>query len=890
MIGRKTDPARRMRATALTGLVLLIGVLTSAGAASAQTSASYSERVLSRSELLSYWRLGDTTGTVARDEKGSRHGTYAGGVTLGVAGALSADPNKAARFDGIDDTVTLPTLSAHASFTIEGWQNITSGAGANNTLYGKILGARIMPRPGGFYADAIGDVRYIMQGTTESNIGVWVHWALVRSGPSLEVFRNGVSVAKRTDLPATIPTDVSGQIARIGTAYPAKAAIDDVAVYSRALTADEVAGDYASRTVAPGGGTPPPPPPPPDTGPYYVDRDSRGGACSDAHTGAQASSPSTPWCTIERAAELASDGSDVFVRAGNYPSVAVNGSINGSHVKFKPYSGESPVLHGLSITNSSFLRFERFRITEVTWLDQASEVQIVGNDVSPQQITINSGSNLLIEDNTIHDLTMQIDPATGRCISPRCGYGLRIMVASNLTVRNNRFQRIPGDGIQSGVATNYLIEGNLFEDITAFVDPAEHSDSIQFYRGSSNVTLRANTFRRVRGPLLGDPGGTTPQSDLTIENNLAVAATDWAFKIYNAPRLKLINNTVWNARLGVVLIDNAQTPEKTTGATAINNIFEFFDAQAGMFAREDYNIIGSGLRGGAHDIATPPRFVDPAALDYRLAGGSPGIDAGTSDGAPAKDLIGASRVDTPAIPNGGGGAQPYYEIGALEFTAAYTPPGGSYSSRILGIPSLLSYWRLGETSGTVAKDEKGGRNGTYKNGISLGAAGALNGDANTAVSLDGADDHVSLPALPASVDFTIEGWQRLTPASSANQGLYGTAGTVRIMPRPGGFYVGVYLGGTEYISQIVTSSNVDQWVHWAVTRRGATLDIYRNGIRVGGRTGLPATTEANLSGAIGRIGGLSYTTNGRIDEVAVYNTALDATEIRAHRDLGVPVG
>ncbi len=908
MCRRKSDRTRGPRIRCLAGLVLLACTLAPVAVASAQVPASYSERVLSRPELISYWRLGETSTTTATDLKSGRNGTYTGGVTLGLAGALSADPDKAARFDGIDDSVTLPALSSHASFTIEGWQMLTSGAGTNNTLYGNIGGARAMPRPSGYYADVLAGSRYLLQGTTATNIGVWVHWALVRSGPILELFRNGVSVARRTDLPAMAPTDLSGQIGRLGLSYPAKATIDDVAVYSRALTAAEISDDYASRMIAPGSlppppppgppppgppppppGPPPPAPPPPPSGPFYVDGNSVGGTCSDARTAAQAASATTPWCSIAVAASAAPDGSDVLVRAGTYPSVAVAGVINSAYVRFKPFGAEKPVLDGLRITNSTFLRFERFRITESTYLDQASDIQLVGNDVSPQEISIIVASNLLIEDNTIHDLTMDIDPATSHCRPPRCGYGVRIQRGTNVTIRNNRFQRIPADGIQSGTATNYLIEGNTFEDITAFVDPAEHCDSIQFYRGSDGATIRANTFRRTRGPLLGSTEAAAPQRDLVIENNLLISQTDWGLQIYNAPRLKLVNNTVWDARLGVVLRDATQIAEKTTAAVAINNIFEFFDAQAGMFSREDYNLVGTGLRGGAHDLSGPPRFVDPVALDYRLAGGSPGIDAGTSDGAPTRDLTDAARVDTPAIANTGGGAQPYYELGALEFTAAYNPPGGSYASRILGLPSLLSYWRLGESSGTVAKDEKGGRDGTYQNGVALRSAGALSGDPNTAVSLDGIDDHITLPALPQSVDFTIEGWQRLSAASSANQGLYGTAGTLRLIGRASGFYTGIYLGpgNTEYITQVTTASNLGQWVYWAVTRDGATLDVYRNGIRVGGRTDLPATAPANLSGVIGRIGP-NYPMKGAIDEVAVYSSALDVAEIRAHRDIGVP--
>ncbi|MEJ7824182.1 MAG: LamG domain-containing protein [Solirubrobacteraceae bacterium] len=154
------------------------------------------------------------------------------------------------------------------------------------------------------------------------------------------------------------------------------------------------------------------------------------------------------------------------------------------------------------------------------------------------------------------------------------------------------------------------------------------------------------------------------------------------------------------------------------------------------------------------------------------------------------------------------------------------------------------------------------------------------------VGLDGSNDMVGLPNLPDSVDFTIEGWQQLSASAAGNNTLYGGGGTVRFMPRPAGYYLGVYLGGNEYVLQSSGASNTDAWVHWAVVRRAGSLDVYRNGIQVGSRTGLPATTPAKISGTIGRYGGVAYPTKGTIDEVAVYGTALDAAELRAHRDIG----
>jgi hypothetical protein len=72
---------------------------------------------------------------------------------------------------------------------------------------------------------------------------------------------------------------------------------------------------------------------------------------------------------------------------------------------------------------------------------------------------------------------------------------------------------------------------------------------------------------------------------------------------------------------------------------------------------------GGTMNWGSHNLGANPRFVNPAAGDYHLAGGSPAIDAGTNVGV-ATDLDGIAR------PQGEG-----YDIGAYEFrcTVVYLP-------------------------------------------------------------------------------------------------------------------------------------------------------------------------------------------------------------------------
>src|SRR4051812_18471162 len=88
----------------------------------------------------------------------------------------------------------------------------------------------------------------------------------------------------------------------------------------------------------------------------------------------------------------------------------------------------------------------------------------------------------------------------------------------------------------------------------------------------------------------------------------------------------------------------------------------------------------------------------------------------------------------------------------------------SYSSTILS-DSPAGYWRLGESIGTAAADASGnGRDGVYHNGPALGAAGAIAGDADTAVTFDGVDDHVAVPYLFNSANASWEAWIYLASA------------------------------------------------------------------------------------------------------------------------------
>jgi hypothetical protein len=74
----------------------------------------------------------------------------------------------------------------------------------------------------------------------------------------------------------------------------------------------------------------------------------------------------------------------------------------------------------------------------------------------------------------------------------------------------------------------------------------------------------------------------------------------------------------------------------------------------------------------SHGREADPRFVSAVSANFRLAAGSPAIDAANSSvaGQPLLDADDRPRIDDPATPNTGTGSVAYADRGAYEFAPA----------------------------------------------------------------------------------------------------------------------------------------------------------------------------------------------------------------------------
>lgn len=234
-------------------------------ASAGASTTSYATLVAGRAGRLADWRLGETSGTTAVDLTGRYNGTYQNGPQLGSSGAIARDPDTAVTFNGTNQRVTVPTLPSAGDFSIEGWTYLTNASVENNTVFGGGATARLLARPGtgsteAYAAVTLGGTAYVLQpSSSASNINTWVYWVLTRQGSTLTLYRNGVALAQRSDLPAATSANLNGYLAdqKNGKNYLA-GKLDEVAIYTQALSSVDVSNGYvAGVNGVPPAGSPP---------------------------------------------------------------------------------------------------------------------------------------------------------------------------------------------------------------------------------------------------------------------------------------------------------------------------------------------------------------------------------------------------------------------------------------------------------------------------------------------------------------------------------------------------------------------------------------------------------------------------------------------------------
>jgi hypothetical protein len=212
---------------------------------------------------------------------------------------------------------------------------------------------------------------------------------------------------------------------------------------------------------------------------------------------------------------------------------------------------------------------------------------------------------------------------------------------------------------------------------------------------------------------------------------------------------------------------------------------------------------------------------------------------------------------------------------------------------IVAADNPISYWRLDEASGTAIADSRGVNNGTAVGSLTVGDSTAITDDQGKSITLSNSTQHVtagttSIPVGAAAR--TVEAW--IKPTGNGGAVFSENAGSGQsFIPEL------VNLSGTWYIfTDAVNNGNnltitgtqlptLNEWSFYTFVYDGSGgWKYYLNGSLIKSGSFAVSINTGTLNSV--RIGNRSdfptYFFAGSLDEVAVYPTALTATQIRSH--------
>lgn len=440
---------------------------------------------------------------------------------------------------------------------------------------------------------------------------------------------------------------------------------------------------------------------------YYVSTNGNNG-----YSKTQAQNASTPWKTIQKAANEVTAGDVVIISGGIYNEyITLPASCNGTAnnlITFKSKDGETAIINGVNgwiwialiETNrgandqgNNYLKFERLKLQNSYFFgfkfEKCSNIYIENchtYKTGGSGIYFNKCSYVYARNNKIEEACLNTSTSTN---SQEC---ITVSSTNNFEVSGNEVFNAGGatggEGIDAkGNSHTGVISGNYVHDLNRFRGGI-YVDS--WNSEAHNIRIFGNLVERTHHGIMiaGEQAGHTREiyiynnisrnnfengflqhqygngrfSDIYVENNTFInngqtdntVGGDIWLQNNNANNVRLFvrNNICVNSGSQFDFNIRIRLQDKTT----VTNNLSF------PYKTGDYNTKGSS------EVVSDPLFTDAAAGDYRLKSGSPAIDTGTSTVNPhlAADYNGLSRPQGKA-----------YDIGAFEFKDSSTGLGNN---------------------------------------------------------------------------------------------------------------------------------------------------------------------------------------------------------------------
>jgi hypothetical protein len=763
---------------------------------------AYSNAVLADGPA-GFWRLGETSGSSAKDQTGAHDGTYTNGPTLGQASLLAGDTaSKAVLFDGVNDHVRIPTsesLSPPTRITAEAWIKPTSlpGAGAF---------ASILTKPESYSLQFNGPrleftiiqagVRKRLQAPSGAiAAGSTYHVVGTYDGTTQRLYVNGAQVAS-TPLAGGITVNNNALYLGSwgGTDEFFKGTLDEAAVYPSVLSAARVTSHYQAGIGESAGST------------------------VNAPTNLTATAPSSSQVNLSWTDNATNEGEFVIERdtSSQFPS---------------------PVKQTAWANSTTF-----------------SDLGLAASTTYYYRVRAKNATDSSTASNTASATTLAVQP-------PPTGYSAAVVADSPVSYwrlgETSGTAAADERGANPGTYTNSPTLGAASLLATDTTNKAVGLDGVNdTVKVASSATLGFTTSVSLEAWIKPTslPSAGAFASILTKPESYSLQ--------FNGPRLEF---TIIQAGVRKRL----QAPSGAIVAGSTYHVVGTYDGTTQRLYVNGAQVASTPLA-GAITVNSNPLYLGSW-------GGTEEFFKGTLDDAAVYgSTLSAARVS--AHYQGGSGTSP----------PPPPPPPTGYSAAVVA-DSPVSYWRLGEASGTAAADERGANPGTYANSPTLGAASLLATDTtNKAVGLDGVNDTVKV-ASSATLGFTtsvsLEAW--IKPTSLPSAGAFAS-----ILTKPESYslqfngprleFTIIQAGVRKRLQAPSGAIVAGSTYHVVGTYDGTTQRLYVNGAQVASTPLSGAVTVNSNPLYLGSWGGTEEFFKGTLDDAAVYGSTLSAARVSAH--------
>jgi YD repeat-containing protein len=446
--------------------------------------------------------------------------------------------------------------------------------------------------------------------------------------------------------------------------------------------------------------------------------------------------------------------------------------------------------------------------------------------------------------------------------------------SSDPRIQQATYNILADDGVEPATPSGVLVDGNEPPEAAFTVSPNPAATG-------STVTFNASGSK--------DPDGTVAKYEWDLDGNGSYETSTGT-----TPTITKTFATAQEVTIGLRITDNAGATDET-----IRNLKILSGSGGNIFPTAAFTVAPNPVAPGAQVTLNASGSSDPdgtiAKYEWDLDGnGSYETNTGSTPSVTTSYSEKGTRTVGLRVTDNAGGT------GTASRTVI-VGNGSPYSSEVLGTSGLIDYWRLGEASGTTLADAKGTHPATAQGGFTLGTTGAIEADANTSASFDGASGAASVPLnLSGSSQLTLEFW--LNWSGYVNNDALAFEFTPNFNNESGGFLVdpnagelggkfGIGLGREGSRNNVYfTRPSAGVWHHYAIvmnTQAPAAEQIipYVDGQAVPFEKLNSGTGAGNFANSTLYFMSRAASTlfgKGGLDEVALYNRALGAAEIGAH--------